>query len=164
MSSIVELAEALQATSLGTAIAESTVLFPLIEAVHLLGLAVSIGLLLVVDLRLLGLVLPKVPAVTVHRQLRRWIFSGFTTTLVSGVLLFLAEAAQVIVNYAFIAHALFVILGIANAVFFEIRLASHAAEWRDALRLPAAARLAGAASLSAWFLVLVSGRLIPYLA
>jgi hypothetical protein len=164
MSSIVELAEALQATSLGTCIAESTVLFPLIEAVHLLGLAVSVGLLLIVDLRLLGVVLPKVPAAQVHHQLRRWIFSGFTVTLVSGVLLFLAEAGQVIVNYAFIAHALFVLLGIANAAFFEIRLVPVATEWKEGLRLPAAARFAGAASLSAWLLVAVSGRLIPYLA
>ena len=164
MSSIVELAEVLQATSIGTGIAESTVLFPLIEAVHLLGLAVSVGLLLIVDLRLLGVVLPKVPAATVHHQLRRWIFSGFTVTLVSGILLFLAEAGQVILNYAFIAHALFVLLGVANAAFFEIRLAPGAPAWKDAVRLPTAARFAGAASLSAWFLVLVSGRLIPYLA
>jgi hypothetical protein len=164
MSGIVELAEALQATSLGTAIAESTVLFPLIEAVHLLGLALSVGLLLIVDLRLLGLVLPKVPAATVHHQLRRWIFSGFALTLLSGLLLFLAEAGQVIVNYAFIAHALFLLVGIANAAFFELRLAPAAAQWKDGVRLPGAARFAGAASLSAWFLVLVSGRLIPYLA
>jgi hypothetical protein len=164
MSSIIEIAQAIQDSSIGTAIAESTVVFPLIEAVHLLGLALSVGLLLIVDLRLLGLVLPKVPASTVHHQLRRWIFTGFSLTFASGVLLFWAEAGQVIVNYAFIAHAIFIVLGIANAAYFEIRLAPGAAEWKDALRLPAAARFAGAASLSAWLLVVVSGRLIPYLA
>jgi hypothetical protein len=164
MSSLVEIAQAIQTSTVGSAIAESTVVFPLIEAAHLLGLALSVGLLLIVDLRLLGLVLPKVPVATVHHQLRRWIFTGFTLTFASGALLFWAEAGQVIVNYAFIAHALFILLGVANAAFFEIRLAPGAADWKDALRLPAAARFAGAASLSAWFLVLVSGRLIPYLA
>ena len=162
MSSIVEIAQAIQDSLVGTAIAESTVVFPLIEAVHLLGLALSVGLLLIVDLRLLGLVLPTVPVATVHHQLRRWIFAGFTLTFVSGVLLFWAEAGQVIVNYAFIAHAIFILLGVANAAFFEVRLAPGAAQWKD--KLPTAARLVGGASLSAWFLVLVSGRLIPYLA
>jgi len=162
MSSIIEIAQAIQDSSIGVAIAESTVVFPVIETVHLLGLALSVGLLLIVDLRLLGLVLPKVPVATVHHQLRRWIFTGFTFTFVSGALLFWAEAGQVIVNYAFIAHGIFILLGIANAAFFEIRLVPGAADWKESL--PGAARFAGAASLSAWFLVLVSGRLIPYLA
>jgi hypothetical protein len=162
MSSIVEIAQALEGSALGSAIAESTVAFPVIEAIHLLGLAFSVGLLLLVDLRLLGLVLTRVPAAAIHQQLRRWILAGFAVTLTSGLLLFAAEAGQVIVNYAFIAHALLAILGIANAAYFEIRLAPRATEWT--LALPAAARLAGTLSLSAWFLVLVSGRLIPYLA
>ena len=162
MSSIVEIAQALEASALGSAIAESTLAFPVIEAIHLLGLAVSVGLLLLVDLRLLGLVLQQVPAAAVHQQLRKWIVAGFAVTLASGALLFAAEAGQVIVNYAFIAHAILALLGIANALYFEIRLAPHAAEWTQGL--PAAARLAGTVSLAAWFFVLVSGRLIPYLA
>lgn len=162
MSSIVEIAQAIEASALGSAIAESTVAFPVIEAIHLLGLAVSVGLLLLVDLRLLGVILPQVPAAAVHQQLRKWIITGFCVTFATGVLLFSAEAGQVIVNYAFIAHAILAILGIANALYFEIRLAPHAAQWTQSL--PAAARLAGKLSLSAWFFVLVSGRLIPYLA
>jgi hypothetical protein len=162
MSSIVQIAQAIQDSSVGTAIAESTVVFPLIEAVHLLGLALSVGLLLIVDLRLLGLVLPTVPVATVHHQLRRWILVGFSLTFASGALLFWAEAGLAIVNYAFIAHAIFILLGLANAAYFELRLAPDAAHWKESL--PAAARLAGAASLGAWFFVLVSGRLIPYLA
>lgn len=163
MSGIIEIAQSIQDSSIGTAIAESTIVFPLIEAVHLLGLALSVGLLLVVDLRLLGLVLPNVPAAKVHHQLRRWIFVGFALTFVSGALLFWSEAGQVIVNYAFIAHALFILVGLANAAFFELRLAPGAPDWKEGPRVPAAARYAGATSLSAWFLVLVSGRLIPYL-
>jgi len=164
MSSILQIAQALQGSSFGTAIAESTIVFPLIEGVHLLGLALSFGLLLIVDLRLLGLVLRQVPAAKVHDQLRSWIFAGFALTIVSGILLFLAEAADVVFNYAFIAHALFIVVGLANAAFFETRLAPRAAEWGESLKLPAAARLAGAVSLSSWIVVVISGRLVPYLA
>jgi hypothetical protein len=164
MSSIVEIAQAIEGSQVGVAIAESTIVFPLIEAVHLLGLAFSIGLLLIIDLRLLGLVLRQVPAAVVHQQLRRWIFVGFAFTFASGALLFWAEAGKAIVNVAFIAHAIFIAIGIANALFFETRWAHRAAEWGDSVRLPAAVRFAGAASLSSWALVVISGRLVPYLA
>jgi predicted RND superfamily exporter protein len=164
MTSIVEIAQAIEGSRVGVAIAESTVVFPLIEAVHLLGLAFSVGLLLIVDLRLLGLVLRQVPAEAVMHQLRRLIFVGFALTFASGVLLFWAEAGQAIVNVAFIAHAIFIAIGIANALFFETKWAPRAAEWGDSVRLPAAARFAGAASLSSWALVVISGRLVPYLA
>jgi hypothetical protein len=164
MSSILEIAQAIEGSQVGVAIAESTVVFPLIEAVHLLGLAFSIGLLLIVDLRLLGLVLRQVPVVVVHQQLRRWIFVGFSFTFASGALLFWAEAGTAIVNVAFIAHAIFIAIGIANALFFETRWAHRAAEWGDGVRLPAAARFAGLVSLSSWALVVISGRLVPYLA
>jgi hypothetical protein len=164
MSSILEIAQAIEASQVGVAIAESTVVFPVIEAVHLLGLAFSIGLLLIVDLRLLGLVLPQVPVAVVHQQLRRWIFVGFAFTFASGVLLFWSEAGKAIVNVAFIAHAIFIAVGIANALFFETRWAHRATEWGDSVRLPAAARFAGLASLSSWALVVITGRLVPYLA
>jgi hypothetical protein len=164
MSDIFQIAQAIQGSAIGTSIAESIYVFPLIEGVHLLGLALSIGLLLIVDLRLLGLVLRQVPAAKVHHQLRNWIFAGFAVTFASGGLLLWAEAAEVVFNYAFIAHAVFIAIGLANAAFFETRLAPRALEWGESLRLPAAARLAGAVSLSSWILVVISGRLVPYLA
>ncbi len=163
MSSILAVAQAIEGSSVGVAIAESAILFPLIEAAHLLGLALSVGLLLIVDLRLLGVVLRQVPAAVVLQQLRWWVFAGFTLTFVSGGLLFWSEAAKIVFNYAFIAHAVFIVLGLVNALVFETRIAPHAAEWGDKPRLPTAARLAGLASVSSWVLVAFSGRLIPYL-
>jgi len=59
MTSILEIAQAIESSQVGVAIAESTIVFPLIESAHLLGLALSVGLLLIVDLRLLGVVLKK---------------------------------------------------------------------------------------------------------
>jgi hypothetical protein len=164
MSGILEVAQAIQNSEVGDALAHSIWVFPLVEATHLLGLAVSVGLLLFVDLRLLGLVLRQVPAVVVMNQLRRWIFVGFAVTSVTGVLLFWSQAGDMVFNPAFIAHSILIVLGVANALFFETRLAPKAAEWGDSLRLPKAARIAGLASLSSWILVAASGRLIPYLA
>jgi hypothetical protein len=163
MSSILAIAQSIEGSAVGTAIAESGIVFPLIEAVHLLGLSLSVGLLLIVDLRLLGVVLRQVPAAAVLDQLRWWVFAGFALTFLSGGLLFWSEAAKVVFNYAFIAHVVFIVLGLANALVFETRIAPRAAQWSDNPRLPTAARLAGLASVSCWVLVAFSGRLIPYL-
>lgn len=164
MTSILEIAQAIESSQVGVVIAESTIVFPLIESAHLLGLALSVGLLLIVDLRLLGVVLKKVPAVSVLKQLRLWIFAGFALTFVSGILLFWSAAAQDVANIAFWAHSIFIVLGVANALVFETRLAHRAAEWGDRVRLPSSVRIVGLASLSLWTLVALSGRLIPYLA
>ena len=163
MSSIIQLAQSIEESSIGVAIAESIFAFPLIEAVHLLGLSLSLGLLAIADLRLLGFVLKNVPAAMVLHQLRKWVFTGFGLTLISGVLLFWSEASKMIVNPAFIAKSVLMALALLNASIFESRLAPKAIEWGNAIQLPTNVRYAGIASLTLWAAVLVSGRLIPYL-
>lgn len=164
MSQLLLWAEAIEQSRIGLALAESAYAFPLIEAAHLLGLALSFGLLAIADLRLLGLLLRQVPAAEVLSQLRPWIFSGFALTFITGGLLFWSEAARIIFNPAFIAKTVLTVLALANALLFETRLAPRAADWGQALRLPTSVRLAGLASLTLWAGVLVTGRLIPYLA
>lgn len=178
MSTALTLAEAAEATWLGQHIAESTVLFPALEGVHLLGLALSVGLIGLTDLRLLGWLLRDVPAAAVHRQLRPWVLSGFALMFGSGVLLFFAEAVTLVNSPAFPFKLLFIALAGVNALVFELRLARHlpgphdataalpeasAADAAARAALPGAVRAAAAASLLLWLAVVVCGRLIPYL-
>lgn len=164
MPTIITLAQAIEDSAIGVAIAESTIAFPLLEGLHLLGLALSFGLLAIADLRLLGLVLPRVPAADVLNQLRRWVFIGFAITFVTGGLLFWSEAGRIITNTAFIAKSVLMLLALVNAAIFETRIAPHAIEWGEAVRVPRQAQLAALTSLSLWLLVVLTGRLIPYLA
>lgn len=164
MSTLLSWSQALEQSALGTGIAESILLFPLIEAVHLLGLAFSVGLLLIVDLSLLGWVLPAARAGDVMRQLRPWLLAGFAVTFASGFLLFASAATRFIANPAFLLKFAFILLAGLNALYFELRLAQGAGRWVAGARLPGSVRLAGLASLSLWALVLLTGRLIPYLA
>ncbi|MCV2348301.1 DUF6644 family protein [Paucibacter sp. Y2R2-4] len=163
MSQLLAWAEAIEQSRVGLALAESALAFPLIEGAHLLGLALSFGLLAIADLRLLGLLLRQVPAHQVLRQLRPWIFGGFALTFITGGLLFWSEAAKILFNPAFVAKLVLTVLALANALVFETRLAPRAIEWGQALRLPTPVRLAGLASLTLWSGVLITGRLIPYL-
>jgi uncharacterized protein DUF6644 len=78
-------------TSLGTAIRMSHWAFPVIESIHLLGLALIGGAVLVVDLRLLGLGLKNQPVAVVAREAFPWLVGGLVVMLVTGVGLFLSE-------------------------------------------------------------------------
>jgi hypothetical protein len=157
-----ELALKLSESAFGTALRESLILFPLIEGIHLLGLALSFGLILFTDLRLIGLFLPKVPVSQVLQQLRRWIFTGFALTFGTGILLFWAEADALVRNPAFLLKFAAIVGALANALVFEFRWGKLGAAWVDQPGTPAAVRLAGWLSLSLWTAVTITGRLIPY--
>lgn len=157
-----ELAQLLSDSAFGTALRESLFLFPLVEGLHLLGLALSFGLILFTDLRLIGVFLPQVPVSQILLQLRRWIFTGFALTFGTGILLFWAEADTMIRNPAFLIKVAAIVVALINAVAFEVKWGRRGAAWVDQAVSPAAARTAGWVSLSFWTVVTVSGRLIPY--
>lgn len=163
MSTLLELAQALQATEFGTRLAESAYAFPIIEGIHLIGLSLSVGLIFLIDLRLIGVFLKHVPVTDILHQLRPWVLTGFAAIFVSGVLLFWSEAATVIVSPAFPVKLFFIFLGGVNALYFELRLAKQPEVIDNHAQLPSNVRYAGLASLASWTLVIIAGRLIPYL-
>jgi hypothetical protein len=156
------LARLLSESAFGTALRESLVLFPLVEGFHLLGLALSFGLIFFTDLRLIGVFLPQVPLSQVLGQLRRPILTGFGLTFATGVLLFWAEADTLIRNPAFLVKCGAIAVALVNAVAFEVTWGKRGATWVDQPTAPGAARVAGWVSLTFWTAATVSGRLIPY--
>ena len=69
MSQLIEYAQRIEDSQLATALHESLYAFPLLEGTHLLGLALSVGLLAIIDLRLLGLILTDIPKEQLLKQL-----------------------------------------------------------------------------------------------
>ncbi len=160
----VELARQLSESAIGTQLRESLILFPLIEGIHLLGLALSFGLIFFTDLRLIGVFMKDVPVSQILLSLRRWIFTGFALTFITGFLLFWAEADTMIENPAFLVKSGAVVIALINAVAFELSWGRRGAAWVDQAIAPAAARFAGWVSLTFWSAATVGGRLIPYYA
>ncbi|HXC58051.1 MAG TPA: DUF6644 family protein [Steroidobacteraceae bacterium] len=156
-------AEKVEYSAVGTAIAESRYLFVMIEGLHLLSLAVAFGLLLLVDLRLLDAALGGVPVARVLSQLRPWIIGAFMLVFVSGGLLFWSSAARMVANPAFGIKLVLIALAAINALYFELAVGRGMAKYADKSVTPRAVRFAGVASITLWSLVIVSGRLIPYL-
>jgi hypothetical protein len=163
MSTLLALAERIEQTPLGVAIAESHYAFPIIEGVHLIGLSISVGLIFLTDLRLMGLIFREVPITDVIHHLRAWVLTGFVLVFASGGLLFVSEASMLIASPAFPFKLLFMAAAGVNAIYFELVLAKQSAVQENRPQIPRNVKYAGIASLVLWTLVIICGRLIPYL-
>jgi len=152
----------LEGTSLATLIQESRYGFPIVVAAHILGLALSVGTLLWVDLRLLGLTLRRLSVSHVYRSLAPWFLIGFAVMFVSGLTLFTAYATLAYGNFYFRLKMVALVLAGANALVFHFVTQRNSAEWDAAPRPPASARLAGAASIVLWIAVMLAGRMMSY--
>jgi len=160
--SLLDLAQTIQDSAVGTFIRESPFAYPLIEGLHLLGLAASFGLVFFIDLRIAGLLLRDVPVSRLHGALRGWVLVGFVLIFATGAALFLAEAAMLVANAWFWAKAALMLAALANALAFELAWKKHGSGWIDQPEVPPRARRAAWASLWLWVGVCIAGRLIPY--
>ncbi|MBL03658.1 MAG: DUF6644 family protein [Acidobacteriota bacterium] len=154
-----EFFEWLQNTDWSIAIRESLLLYPLIETTHVLALCVSVGLIAIVDLRLIGLSFSNVLISEVTGKLIPWALVGFTLMVTSGLLLFYANPLKASQNLFFQIKMVALLLAGLNAFFFHAVIYRKATTWDSLQIVPFRARLAGCASLTLWTAVLVSGRL-----
>jgi hypothetical protein len=152
-----------ESAPLGVAIAESRFAFAIIEGIHLIGLVFAVGLLFLIDLRLMGVLLRGVSVHRVLAQLRPWAIAGFVTIFITGTLLFWSSAGRLVQSPVFPIKLGLIALAGLNALYFELVIARSEAVRQHPWQLPLSARLAGASSLLLWTLVIIAGRLIPYL-
>jgi uncharacterized protein DUF6644 len=160
--SLLSIAQWLQDTSISTGIRESVWTFPIIETTHLLALAFSVGIIIFVDLRLIGAALRDQPFTEVFHRLQPMALKGFVVNVVSGSLLFWSEPLKCYHStYFLIKLVLLFLLGV-NAVGFQYITYPTVSAWDKAPVAPFGARLAGWVSLAFWLGVIVMGRAIAY--
>jgi len=116
---------------------ESSLLFSVIETIHVLGLALSVGTIAVVDLRLLGLGMRRQPVTQLAGQLARGTLDGLAGNVVSGIMLFLSEALKC---YASTSFQLKMLL-LCSAILFHVTIYRRFTMSEDARIKPWRARL-----------------------
>ncbi len=146
-----------ESTAIGTAVRDSVWAFPILEAVHLLGLCMLGGALLVVDLRLLGAGLTRQPVARLARHARRWLITALAILISTGIPLFLSEAIKAYYNTSF--WVKMTTLPIALAFTFAIRERVARQENGEP---GARGKVVGAVSLALWFTVAAAGRWIGF--
>jgi len=152
----------LESTPWSIELHESLWVYPLVESVHVLTLCLFLGTVAMLDLRLLGLTMPKTQVTAVVEQLSRWTRSGFAVMVISGALLFYAIPVRTYQNVFFRAKVLMLILAGLNAWYFHSRTYRGVQKWDFDPVPPRRARMAGLFSLVLWAGIVAAGRMIAY--
>lgn len=137
----------------------SAAAYPVANLAHLAGLVLLLGAMLLLDLRLLG-VGRKLPLHEVSALLTPVAALGLIVLLISGALLFAADAGPLLNNPLLLLKLACIALGIANALIFRAIWSSRLETWDTAA--PSLGRLQAAASLALWISAGTLGRLLAY--
>ncbi|MBL8642311.1 MAG: hypothetical protein JNK21_00145 [Rhodospirillaceae bacterium] len=143
-------------------IAESAWLFPIIESIHVLALALVVGSIAMVDLRLLGVVAVRTRVTERINHLLPYTWAAFTAAVVSGGLLFSSQAATYCANIHFQLKLGFLALAGINMAVFHLAGYRDVAKWDSDIKPPGSARIAGGVSLSLWVAIVCFGRWIGF--
>jgi hypothetical protein len=145
-------------TPIGETSRDSTWLFPLIEAFHLIGLGLTVGAVLIVDLRLLGWGLSRQPVARLSAAVQPWLLGSLTLMFSSGIPLFLSESIKCYYSPPFWVKMTSLFL----ALLFTFTLRRRVAQTDLASDRPLPGRLTALVSLCLWFGVAWGGRWIGF--
>lgn len=157
-----QFAEWLYATEWSRAIEESFYLYNWIETTHVLTVMLSLGMLVFIDLRMLGWVMPNVSAVKLAERLNMAMMIGFIIMFITGLLLFYAKPTYTIQSIWFRIKMVLLLGAFINAVVFHKRMMASAGTWDNEPKAPRHLQIGAALSLGLWAGVVTTGRLIAY--
>jgi hypothetical protein len=146
------------ASPLGESIRDSTWLFPVIEALHLLGLGITVGAVLVVDFRLLGVGLSKQPVGQLYAAVQPWLIGSVILMFVTGIPLMFSEAIKAYYSFPFWVKMASLFLVLILTFTFQRRLT----QTDVTSNRPLLGRLTAVTSLVLWFGVAWGGRWIGF--
>lgn len=152
---------AIEASGLGAAIRQSRWLYMIANIGHIVSLMIFAGAIAVMDVRMTGALAATSPGYVLKAS-RRVALIGFAGLVMSGAVLFTAEASHVIVNRVFQIKLGLIALGLLNIALFEILIAPKVRDLPPLAPLPSGARGTAVASLMIWIAVAISGRSIAY--
>lgn len=127
--------------------------YPMLEVAHILGIAMILGNLVLLEMRVFGLA-ADLSVESLARLSLALVGIGFSVAAVSGLLMFATQAEELLANRAFTAKMLLLMLAACNAGWFHAR---HSLQ-----RLDGVAKALMVVSTVIWLLVVTCGRWIAY--
>src|SRR6266704_1890742 len=155
--SLLKFFQLLQYSSLLSAMRSSPWIFPVIASIHLMGLALIGGAVLLVDLRLLGLGMRNQPLPQIARYAERWFVVSLAILLPTGILQFMCFAAT---KYYYLTAFWVKMAALSLALVFTFAVRRKVAMADDMSESPVWNKLVAVVSLSLWSRVAIAGRLI----
>ncbi len=160
--SFLSFCEWLSQTSWSRALREAPYPFPVLIIIHIVTIALFGGMVVMSNLRVLGLAMLSVPVSQVIGQFRPWKWTAFGILLLSGTFLAMSDPLEYYGNIMFwISLALLVIAGV-NAMVFRFGVYRSVAAWDDDPEAPPGARRWAGVSLFLWITLVFVGRAIAF--
>jgi len=147
------------ASKISSVMVNSTWAWPASETIHFLGLSLSFGVLLAINLRVLG-AMSRVPFGELHRLLP-WGMLGFGANLITGMLFFVGQPKQYIDSAPFYWKVVFLMVAGMNFLYLTVFQKSWTA--RDGWDASLADKAMAVLSLFSWLVVLYGGRMLPFI-
>ncbi len=135
--------------------------WPSSETVHFLGLSLSFGVLLAINLRILG-AMKQVPFSAVHRLLP-WGMLGFGANLITGMLFFIGQPGQYIDSSPFYWKIVFLVIAGANFLYLTVFRKAWAGDDSPNWEAPAIDKAMAYGSMLSWLIILYCGRMLPFI-
>ena len=155
-------AEWLSQTSLSLAIQSHEWVIPTIQSVHILGIAVVLGSVFMIDLRILAWAGRDQTLAQTTARFGPWLTWGMCVLLVTGAVMIVGEPARQLLALSFWLKMGLLAIGVVFAVMFQRSLHRHDKDWETARAGQLHVKLIAVATLLIWMSVVVLGRLIAY--
>ena len=156
---------ALEGSGLGQAMRQWLWLYPSVEIVHITGIGLLFGSIVILDLRLLGFS-RRIPVKELARHVLPWTSASFLLIVPSGLMMFIAHASDFISSPVFVVKMCLILAAGVNAALFHTITFPSVGVWDSEqmrkLPPPPSVRAAAAASLLIWLSVIACGRLLAY--
>jgi hypothetical protein len=134
---------------------ESELSFPILECIHIVSFAFSVGTIALIDFRLLGLGMKRELPSQLHKDTFFWTLGGLISMVISGLLLFSSDPDMYYMNWAFDLKMFFLVF----AIVFNYTIHRKTALADP----PGGSKLVGGISLVLWACVLFGGIFIGFL-
>lgn len=144
------------------AIRESVNGYPALLTTHVISMCLFAGLVIMMDLRLVGIGNLRTPFSQVQKRLFPWQMFGLAVSSITGLILVYGEPMRFYGNVFFWVKTAMMALAGVNAMAFHLITYRSVAAWDSSAATPFGARLAGGLSLFLWTGVIMTGRLIAY--
>jgi hypothetical protein len=159
--SIVAIAEWLESLALAHWVARSPLVFPAVETIHVIAIALVVGSIAIVDLRLLGVSWTSRPVTEVTEEVLPWTWGCFVVAVLAGALMFISAASKYAVDLPFQLKMLLLVFAGVNMLAFHLVTYRRVDGWNQG-RTPRAAKFAAGLSLAFWIAIVTCGRLVSF--
>ncbi|MBD2872783.1 hypothetical protein IDH41_29905 [Paenibacillus sp. IB182493] len=153
----------LERSEIGEVVGRTPYLYPILETLHILGIAILVGSALAFDLRLLGIGKRILPVTIAARHLLPLCHIGFIIAAVTGTVLFTASALGVGLSAAAPWKLGLIVIAGVNIVIFHCGVYKTVERWDLHIQAPISARFAAVISSLTWTGVITAGRLLAYI-